>query len=121
MLDAFEEEAIHYKNINEFIKYIDDCKDKKVVNEVNSEAVNLMTFHLSKGLEFDTVFIIDSNDGLIPHKKSIKESDLETERRLFYVAMTRAKEELYLLYVKGTKENPMRMSGFLRPLNDLFK
>ena len=98
ILDAFEEEAIHYKNIEEFIKYIDDCKDKKVVNEVNSEAVNLMTFHLSKGLEFDTVFIIDSNDGLIPHKKSIKENDLETERRLFYVAMTRAKNNLHIFF-----------------------
>ena len=57
-----------------------------------------MTFHLSKGLEFDTVFIIDSNDGLIPHKKSIKENDLETERRLFYVAMTRAKNNLHIYF-----------------------
>ena len=98
ILDSFEEEAIHYRSIEEFIKYIDNYKEKNVANDVNSDGVNLMTFHLSKGLEFDTVFIIDSNDGLIPHKKSIRENDLETERRLFYVAMTRAKNNLHIFF-----------------------
>lgn len=75
------------------------------------DAINLMTFHLSKGLEFDVVFIIDSNDGLIPHKKSIKDSDLETERRLFYVAMTRAKDYLHIFFTThrfGRKYKPSR-------------
>ena len=98
ILDAFEEEAIHYKNIDEFIEFIDNYKSDNSVKEIDDNSINLMTFHLSKGLEFDTVFIIDSNDGLIPHKKSIKENDLETERRLFYVAMTRAKNNLHIYF-----------------------
>ena len=68
-------------------------------NDIGGEdAVNLMTFHLSKGLEFKTVFIIDANDGITPHKKSIKDYELETERRLFYVAMTRAKSNLHIYF-----------------------
>ena len=57
-----------------------------------------MTFHMSKGLEFKVVFIIDANDGIVPHKKSIRSCDIETERRLFYVAMTRAKDDLHILF-----------------------
>lgn len=57
-----------------------------------------MTFHMSKGLEYKVVFIIDANDGIVPHKKSIKSCDIETERRLFYVAMTRAKTDLHILF-----------------------
>ena len=47
--------------------------------------------HSSKGLEFDIVFIIDANEGVCPHKKAILDEDIEEERRMFYVAMTRAK------------------------------
>ena len=63
--------------------------------ETNTKGVNLMTIHKAKGLEFKCVFIISLNDGLIP--SSIKtEADIKEERRLLYVAMTRAKEFLYL-------------------------
>ena len=103
VLDAFEDESILHKDIKEFLKYIESEETKKNDNvekevEKDIDAINLMTFHLSKGLEFKVVFIIDSNDGLIPHKKSIRENDLETERRLFYVAMTRAKDNLHIFF-----------------------
>ena len=55
-----------------------------------------MTMHASKGLEFDTVFIIQANEGRIPYKRAMKEHGVEEERRLFYVGMTRAREELIL-------------------------
>ena len=56
-----------------------------------------MTIHSSKGLEFDVVFITGLEDGLCPHEQSLSESDgLEEERRLMYVAVTRAKDKLYL-------------------------
>ena len=87
-----------------------ESKHKKVLN---SNAVNLMTFHLSKGLEFKTVFIIDANDGLIPHKKSIKEDDLEIERRLFYVAMTRAKDNLHILFTTRRFGKDFKPSRFI--------
>lgn len=61
--------------------------------------VNLMTVHLAKGLEFDTVFIIGASEGLLPHQMSYGSMDeLEEERRLMYVAMTRAKKDLYISF-----------------------
>ena len=59
--------------------------------------INLMTIHLAKGLEFDAVFIIGCNEGLLPHQMSYhNQEEIEEERRLMYVAMTRARKELYL-------------------------
>lgn len=70
-----------------------------------------MTMHAAKGLEFDTVYIIEANEGQIPYKKALKEQGVEEERRLFYVAMTRAKELLKISYVKnknGKETSPSR-------------
>jgi len=71
--------------------------------EDNDDKVNLMTIHSAKGLEFPVVFIAGAEDGLIPHQKSIDEAEedaaagsIEEERRLFYVAITRAREKLYI-------------------------
>lgn len=96
-LDAFEEDAIGYNTISEFLNHIEKRDDQCKLDE-SIDALNLMTFHLSKGLEFKVVFVVDANDGLIPHKKSIRENDIETERRLFYVAMTRAKDNLHIFF-----------------------
>ena len=79
--------------------------------EMNGEGVRLMTMHAAKGLEFDVVFIIQTNEGQIPYKKALKDSSEEEERRLFYVAMTRAKEVLKISYVKiknGKDATPSR-------------
>ena len=111
LLDMFEEEAIRYKNISDFIKYIESSKDDNSVLTDNS--VKLMTFHSSKGLEFEVVFIIDANDGLIPHKKSIKDDDIETERRLMYVAMTRAKNDLHIYFTTRRFGKNYKISRFL--------
>jgi DNA helicase-2/ATP-dependent DNA helicase PcrA len=62
--------------------------------------VTLMTLHNAKGLEFGTVFIIGLEDGVFPHSRSIEAGDLEEERRLAYVGITRAKRELYLTYAR---------------------
>jgi len=69
--------------------------------EASSERVALMTLHAAKGLEFDNVFIIGIEDGLLPHERGSADSDeLEEERRLFFVGVTRAKTNLYLSYAR---------------------
>lgn len=65
-------------------------KDKRKVN------IKLMTIHASKGLEFPIVFIVSCNDGVLPSQRSIDEGNLEEERRLMYVAITRAEKQLYI-------------------------
>ena len=65
-------------------------------------SVTLMTVHSAKGLEFNTVFIAGLEEGIFPHSRSMLEPDqLEEERRLMYVAVTRAKDDLYLLYARN--------------------
>ena len=78
--------------------------------------VSLLTMHASKGLEYDAVYLPDCNEGTIPHKKSMKGEQVEEERRMFYVAMTRARKRLTLLWVAGTKEEPGFLSRFLSDL-----
>ena len=83
--------------------------------------IRLSTIHQSKGLEFPHVFIIGLADGLFPNKRAIDgEGDLEEERRLFYVASTRAEKSLYLLYptLANQKGAPIRLmqSRFLKEL-----
>ena len=76
--------------------------------------VSLMTMHSSKGLEYKIVFILDANEGVAPHRKAVLDADLEEERRLFYVAMTRAKERLHIYCVKeryGKKQDVSRFLG----------
>lgn len=68
------------------------------------QGVAFMTMHGSKGLEYDKVFIVNCNEGSIPHRKARSEEEIEEERRMFYVGMTRAKKELTLLYITGEKE-----------------
>ena len=66
-----------------------------------ADAVALMTLHMAKGLEFKVVFIAGVEDGLIPFAPAKEETDVEEERRLFYVGMTRAKDELFLLNARS--------------------
>ncbi len=80
------------------------------------KAVQLLTVHGAKGLEFDRVWIPDCNEKVFPHGTMPDEAAVEEERRIFYVAMTRAKKRLELLYLTGTKERPRQPSRFLNPL-----
>ena len=78
--------------------------------------IRLMTVHGAKGLEFDTVIVADCNESVFPHGRLQTGAEVEEERRVFYVAMTRAKENLELLYLTGTRERPRIPSRFLNPL-----
>lgn len=97
--------AIEFPNIIDFLENIALVEQeylpngKKMIN--NDDAITLMTMHAAKGLEFKIVFIVGLEEGVFPHSQSLYDySDLEEERRLCYVGITRAKEELYLTYAK---------------------
>ena len=85
-----------------------------------TDAVIFSTVHAAKGLEFPVVFLIALEQGMFPHERAIAEGGEDEELRLFYVAMTRAKEELYLLNVRTRMQHgvphPVRPSGFLNLL-----
>lgn len=94
---------------------------------VNDSSLVLSTLHGAKGLEFDSVFIIDLIDGIIPSPSSPKNSDLENrleleeERRLFYVGMSRAKKNLYLLSPKTINHFATKESEFLEQVRKIIK
>lgn len=72
-----------------------------------------MTFHAAKGLEYDTVFIIGANEDVTPYKKAELPEEMEEERRMFYVAMTRAKKHLTISYVREKMEKRWSSPDFL--------
>lgn len=95
---AFQEKGIF--SLEEFLENISLVSDKNEYKEVD-DGVNLMTLHSAKGLEFNDVFLVGMEEGIFPHNRSFEsESELEEERRLCYVGITRAKEHLWLMNAK---------------------
>jgi DNA helicase-2/ATP-dependent DNA helicase PcrA len=85
------------RTMTDFLENVALISDQDTLPE-GSNAPSLLTLHAAKGLEFDTVFIVGLDDGLLPHSRSFDEPEaMEEERRLFYVGITRAKDRLYLL------------------------
>ena len=84
--------------------------------EEDKNKVLLMTLHNAKGLEFSEVFLLNVNEGIIPYRRASLETEIEEERRLFYVGMTRAKTKLHLFYVKERYNRKMEPSRFLECL-----
>ena len=92
--------------------------------EDNDDVVTMMTMHASKGLEYPVVFVIGVNEGICPHWKSVEDGSVPEERRLFYVAMTRAKKRLFVtnsrtMLVKGTAK-PCEPSRFISEIPDKY-
>ena len=97
------------------INLIEQEQDKN--QDGSGNYVNLMTLHSSKGLEFDYVFLIGMEEGLLPHSRAfIEEKELEEERRLCYVGITRAKQKLYLTFA----ENRLTREGYSTQLPSRF-
>ena len=93
-----------YSSLNEFLENI--SLQTAIDEKWDGEKINIMTIHSAKGLEFDAVFLPGWEEGLFPHQKSIDEKGvegIEEERRLAYVAITRAKKELYLSFANQRK------------------
>ena len=100
-----------YEHIREYTKQM---KLMALSKESDPNAVTLATLHSSKGLEFENVYIIDANEGIMPYKKAVLEKDIEEERRLFYVGMTRAKTSLSVYSVKSVNDKSAQASRFVR-------
>lgn len=102
--------AYKFKTVDKFLSYIDLMQNKRK-DSING--VQLMSIHGSKGLEFDTVFLIGCNEDLLPHKYSESDEDIEEERRLMYVAMTRAINWLYMSSTLSYNNKDMDVSRFI--------
>jgi len=95
---AEEYDSLHPDgSLREFLQEISLYTDIDKMPEVE-EAITLMTMHNAKGLEFPVVFIIGAEEGIFPHSRSMEEQNIEEERRLCYVGMTRARKRLYFTY-----------------------
>lgn len=108
VLDEMQEMARDKKSIPEFLSFVENYGDtleemrqEQKKQQVKEEpGVSLMTMHASKGLEFPVVFVPTLNEDIVPYRKAVQEGNLEEERRMLYVAMTRAKTYLHLSFVK---------------------
>lgn len=120
-----------YKNMNEQLKHINKILktssniDFAIICRTNSEktyfkrntlAKNVLTMHESKGLEFDTIWIPNVNKGNCPYEHKLYECNIEEERRLFYVAITRAKKNIYISYCTEKKNKRVKKSKFIKEL-----
>ena len=119
ILEEIEEAAKPYSTLKEWKESIEEFnKKQKEEFEKNKnsdrDAVIISTMHGCKGLEFEKVYIPEAVEGIIPYKKAIRQSDIEEERRLFYVAITRAKKELMITYPKSLYGKDKEVSPFLR-------
>lgn len=106
MIKSMEDNNADGDSMSEIIDQVSLLSETKGAEKANLNAVKLMTAHASKGLEFPVVFIIGAEEGCFPHSNSIQEGTpeaIEEERRLFYVAMTRAEKELYITSAKQKK------------------
>lgn len=125
IVKEIEERAKEFKTIEEWFSHIEaygeSLKLQEAMREQSPNAVTLITMHGAKGLEFDTVFIIGANEDICPYKKAETLEEIEEERRLFYVAMTRAKKRLVISYGKERNGKKMQQSRFVGEILNLKK
>ena len=123
-LEQLVQECSRFNTLEQWINSIDSAQnsegqnlDKKSSGEGGTNnRINIMTMHGSKGLEFKAVFIVDANQGIIPTSKALRERDFEEERRLFYVAITRAIDYLNIYAVEERLGCPIEVSMFVEEM-----
>ena len=123
-LEQLVQECSKFNTLEQWINSIDSAQNSEGQNFGKKSSgeggtnnrINIMTMHSSKGLEFKAVFIVDANQGIIPTSKALRERDFEEERRLFYVAMTRAIDYLNIYAVEERLGCPIEVSMFVEEM-----
>ena len=117
VLEELQDSAKGFDTYEEWFDYIreytQELNRQSKKNQEEKNGIILSTMHSAKGLEFERVFLPDVNEDVIPYKKSIKEEDIEEERRMFYVAVTRAKKYLHVFSTEKLYNKESRESRFL--------
>lgn len=123
-LEQLVQECSKFNTLEQWINSIDSAQNSEGQNFGKKSSgeggtnnrINIMTMHGSKGLEFKAVFIVDANQGIIPTSKALRERDFEEERRLFYVAITRAIDYLNIYAVEERLGCPIEVSMFVEEM-----
>lgn len=123
-LEQLVQECSKFNTLEHWINSIDSAQNSEGQNFGKKSSgeggtnnrINIMTMHGSKGLEFKAVFIVDANQGIIPTSKALRERDFEEERRLFYVAITRAIDYLNVYAVEERLGCPIEVSMFVEEM-----
>lgn len=105
-----------FHHIEEYGERLEEQRERQQKLDWQEEAITLTTMHSAKGLEYEVVFLLEANEGITPHKKAVKPEDLEEERRMFYVAVTRAKTYLHIYVLKERHNKSLVPSRFVNEI-----
>ncbi len=125
--DEIKERAKGYRSFEAWENDIEDYSreiallhsGEKGEKNPEKQGVSIMTLHASKGLEFEEVFLFDVNEKIIPYQRALLPAEIEEERRLLYVGMTRAKKKLHIWYIRDNMGKHMEPSRFIKGLLEI--
>lgn len=121
ILNELQEAAKNFKTYEDWFRHMEEYAEtlkRQAKEQQDSHAVNFTTLHSAKGLEFPIVFLADANEGNMPHRKAVLDADMQEERRMFYVGMTRAKEHLHIYYAREKYGKVLQPSRFVEELKN---
>lgn len=116
MAEPYRDYDSWFQHIEEYGKELEEQRNRQADFGRNQDAVTFTTMHSAKGLEYQVVFVLQANEGIAPYKKAVKPDEIEEERRMFYVAVTRAKTYLHIYVLKERYNKPLSPSRFVNEI-----